>query len=140
MHLFYLLTGGGDSVLKRVIKNWELHTHASHMEHLKVYFSGSVQNTTSSLASMPSVFSPLLGNPERQVYVTGHGGLYLVLAKWDSRVFEYLFCNFLLTSSNVLSDCICSLPEVSANSAEQQIRLARFFFNKMTNILRQCTF
>ena len=78
-------------MLKRVIKNWELHTHASYMEHLKVYFSGSVQNTTSSLASMSVRFSLLLGNPERQVYVTGHGGLYLVLAKWDSRVFSATF-------------------------------------------------
>ena len=57
-----------------------------------------------------TVFS-VSGMPERRVYTAGHGGLYLVLAKWDSRALKS-FLATLLAFSNVVSGCIRSLPGV----------------------------
>ena len=64
------------------------------------------------------------------VYVGGHDGLGLVLAKWDSRVLDS-FPATLLAFSNVVSDCICSLPVCRSirQSNRRRSRLAFFFKN-----------
>ena len=76
---------------------------------------------------------------ECKAYVAGHGGLYLVLTKWDSRAFEWLFCNSFNLQQRRQWLHVFRLPV--CRSIRQSNRVDWLLsFSKMTSIFRQCPF